>query len=454
MAVTDIGFIGGAYLARSKQIDCQECVNLYPEIEQSSSKNVIALIGCPGKKRFSTIEIAGGLRKLHLTASGRVFAVVGGTLVEVYSDGRYSALGSLESVVGPVGMADNGDAGKQLLVVDGKAGFIYDLGDGGTLGKIEDQPWTSGVAYSNWSDGTTSSFPAGATNAIFKDGWFIVNRGGTGQFFISNLYDGTMWNPTFFATAEGSPDNLVAIVKTNNEIWLFGPQSAEVWYTTSSGVPSWVQTESSAAISFPFSRMQNAFLDVGTEAPQSVVTQGNDVFWLGSNNRGHGIVWHASGYQPERISSHGIEYIISEMSRTDDAIGYCYQQEGHFFYVLNFPTANKTLVFDQSTGLWHERQTYNERTNKGNRDRGVCHVYAFGKHLVGDYAGGRIYELDLDTYKDDDALMQAIRTTPHVHSDMSRVFFSKFELDCEKGPGTVLEVSQHSDIWVQVQGNN
>jgi hypothetical protein len=69
---------------------------------------------------------------------------------------------------------------------------------------------------------------------------------------------------------------------------------------------------------------------------------------------------------------------------------------------------------------------------------------------VGDAFNGHIYALDLDTYTDDGAHIQAIRTTPHIHKDLERVYYSEFELDCEKGPGTVTEVSQHSDVWVEV----
>jgi hypothetical protein len=130
------------------------------------------------------------------------------------------------------------------------------------------------------------------------------------------------------------------------------------------------------------------------------------------------------------------------MPRSDDAIGYCYEQEGHFFYVLNFPTANKTLVYDQASGLWHERQTYNETTNIGGRDRAICHTYAFGKHIVGDFKNGNLYELDLNTYTDDGALIQGIRAMPHAHDNMDRIYYYEFEVDMEKGVGTVHETAK------------
>jgi hypothetical protein len=445
MPIVDVGLVGPSYQARSRQLDFQECINFYPEIEDPASKNVKALIGCPGKVLLVNITVAGSVRGMHTTADGRLFVVVGGSLVEVFANGKYNTIGSLNTILNTVSMADNGAQGNQLVICDGIAGYLLNLSTG-EFGQIVDGPWTAGIAYADFTDGTISHCPGG-THVVFKDGWFIMNLPGTGQFFLSNLYDGLMWNPTIFATAEGSPDNLISILRTNNEIWLFGTQSAEVWYTSSTAIPTWIDISQTPAANFPFSRIPNAFLDIGTDAVYSPATNGNDIFWLGSNNRGHGVVWHAQGYQAERISTHGIEYLISNLARTDDAVGYCYQQEGHFFYVLNFPTGDRTFVYDQSTGLWHERASYDMETHINHRDRGICHTYAFGKTLVGDGSCGKIYTLDLDTYTEDDGIIESIRTCPHVHNDMKRIYYYEFEADMEKGNGTVAMPVQSSSVW-------
>ena len=51
---------------------------------------------------------------------------------------------------------------------------------------------------------------------------------------------------------------------------------------------------------------------------------------------------------PQVVSNRGIEQMINTFARIDDAIAYAYQKNGHSFYVLTFPTANKTLVYDAS----------------------------------------------------------------------------------------------------------
>ena len=419
------GLIGAEYQARSRYIDVQDLVNMYPETEDQRSKNVLSLIGCAGLKPFVDLRVEqplinGGIRGLHSTATGRAYCVCSNAVFELFSGGSAKLLGKLETSVGRVSMADNGGAvalldgsgveGDQLFITDGKNGYVFQMSTGIQLSVSSVYDQIKG------------------TSVVFKDGYFIVNRPNTGQFYISGLYDGTSWDGAVWYTAEGSPDDLVKIAKSNNELWLFGSLSTEVWYNAGGGEtgdPLW-------------RRIQGAFLDIGTDAPDSVASIGSSMFWLGSNTRGIGSVWTANGFSPVRISTHAIELMIGKMDRIDDAIGYCYQQEGHLFYVLNFLTANKTLVFDQSTGLWHQRAYYNEGVNVLLSHRGICSTTVFGKVLVGDHSLTKVYEYDLDCYTDDGAKIIRRRTFPHTADGNKYVFYHELEVEMEKGAGDVV----------------
>ena len=62
-----IDFIGEAYTTRTPGVDCQETINMYPEITErmsfdypatikdGSSKAKIVLLRCPGLKLFMTV---------------------------------------------------------------------------------------------------------------------------------------------------------------------------------------------------------------------------------------------------------------------------------------------------------------------------------------------------------------------------------------------------------------
>ena len=144
----------------------------------------------------------------------------------------------------------------------------------------------------------------------------------------------------------------------------------------------------------------------------------------------------ATGYQPQRISTHAIEYAIQNYADITDALGWGEQHEGHLWYVLTFPSANATWVYDLTTNLWHERAYLTPATGELGRHRANAHTFAFGKHLVGDYADGRLYELDEQTYTDDGDALKWLRRCPYVAApNLPYVFFHWLQLDMETGVG-------------------
>jgi hypothetical protein len=116
-------------------------------------------------------------------------------------------------------------------------------------------------------------------------------------------------------------------------------------------------------------------------------------------------------------------------------------QEGHAFYVLTFPTANKTWCFDVTTGMWHQR-AYLEADGSLSRHRMNCHSFNGSKNLVGDWQTGAVYALDPNAYTDNGAPIIRIRSFPHIAGkDGNRVLFRQFVADMEVGniytPGTL-----------------
>jgi len=149
------------------------------------------------------------------------------------------------------------------------------------------------------------------------------------------------------------------------------------------------------------------------------------------------------GYTPKIISPPSINYRISQMSTKTDAIGYCYSEEGHTFYVITFPTGDATYVYDALTGLWHERSTYKEPYAIG-RHYGNCYAYFNGKHLVGDYASGNIYEMSTSIYEDNgDPIVSMRRGQVIFDSDsFDNVFINRLIIDVESGVGDLGETTQ------------
>ncbi len=305
-----------------------------------------------------------------------------------------------------VSMSHNAADPSQLIIVDGTNGWIYDTTNG--LRQILDIDFFS------------------ADVVDFQDQYFILNRAGTGQWFISNLNDGTAYLATDIATAEGDPDILVGLISNRRELWLFGAETTEVWYN--SGDPD-----------FPFNRFEGGFIERGCAAAFSIAEDDNSIFWLGEDR----IFYRADGYTPQRVSQHGIEEALRQYKVVEDACAFIYTMAGHKFYVITFPSEDVTWVYDITTSLWHER-----RSSGLGRWRVSNYVKAYGKHLVGDFEHGRVGELDLDTYAEWDDTMQGVAAGPVAHSDRKMISHRLFELDIESGVG--LTTGQGSDPLIQL----
>ena len=315
--VIEIPFLGGAYEGRSKSLNAQQSVNLFPVSDQQEAKTTLAMYGTPGTVEFTDTGTGAIVRGMHIMGDF-LYAVVGADVYEITTAGVATKLGAITTSTGHVGMANNGT---QLLIVDGTAyGHIV------TTGAL--------------ADITDADYPV-ATGCVFFDGYFIVSVKDTGRIQICKLYDGTTWDALDFATAEASPDALVGIGTTRQNIWLFGEYSIEVYYNA--GDPD-----------FPFQRVPGSILVIGCESATSVTEIEGVIYWL-SNKK---TVVRGEGYGFQTVSPPGIDYQLSTYSTTDDAVGYTYALEGRTFYVLNFVTEDKTWVLDIKSGQWHEWQSY------------------------------------------------------------------------------------------------
>ena len=465
---------------------------------RQKAKSPMALYPTPGLLAFNMAEgLPGIVRCLYTTSTGRMFSVTGDKLVEYSIYGQKTIRGQLKTREGIVSMADCGNGpgrGYGLCIVDGQFGYNYNLTNN-LFAQITDTsfPRASVVIFMSgffivnqlnsqnfwfsqlydcmdWSDlqenyVISASIPlqtglltviltdatgqpvlnsdtitAGmyctiSSNNAFLSGTTQVYDPTTGQLQISITQFGgagtsTVWTvslyegSTRFYAAEGTPDNLKTLATIRNELWLIGDISTEIWYVPVGGDPN-----------NPFTRSRGAFINNGTVASNSVVTNGNNLFWLGSSAAGHGQVWMTNNYQPIKISTNSIDHEIESLPNIQDAQAFCYTQEGHEFYVLSFTEGNKTFVFDISTNEWHERAYWNAAKGEYTRYLPNNHCLFNGVNYVGDYRNNNIYSLDLNTFTDNGDIVRRVRTGPHIHQDRQRLYFREFEIDIERGVG-------------------
>jgi hypothetical protein len=209
-------------------------------------------------------------------------------------------------------------------------------------------------------------------------------------------------------------------------LWIFGSGTTEVWYN-------------SGATDYPLARISGAFVESGCTAARSVAKLDNALFWLGGDARGTGIVYRSNGYRGARISTHAIEWAIGTYGDVSNAVAFSYQQDGHSFYVLTFPTVDKTWCYDASTNLWHERASL--ITGELKRYKANCMCLFNGNIVVGDGVTGDLYSLD-NTFHMDGAdplkWLRAWRAIPPGQNNLKRSAHHSLQIDVASGVGLII----------------
>jgi hypothetical protein len=404
--------LGSAYVARSVNAAGARMVNIFPEVVPEAGKEPAFLQRAPGLRLLATVGL-GPIRGMW-TFNGYGYVVSGNSLYKLDTAYAATLLGTIAGT-GPVSMSDNGT---QLFVAANGPSYIYNA--------------TTNV----FAPITDPDFP-GAVTVGFLDGYFVFNEPNSQKVWVTSLLDGLSVDPLDFASAEGSPDGLISLIVDHREAWLFGTNSVEVWYDAGNA-------------DFPLQRIQGAFNEIGCIAPYSVAKLDNSLFWLGADARGRGVVYRANGYTGQRVSTHAVEWQIQQYGNLSDALAYTYQQDGHSFYVLIFPTANTTWVYDAATQAWHERAGWNN--GSFTRHRSNCQMAFNSEVIVGDFENGNIYAFDLDDYSDNGQIQKWLRSwraLPTGQNNLKRTAHHSLQLDVETGVG--LNVGQGSDPEVMLR---
>jgi hypothetical protein len=283
--------------------------------------------------------------------------------------------------------------------------------------------------------GTANTFmalPAGTllgsvSFVAYVEGFFVALLSSSNQFQWSAPLDATSWDPLDTNRVSVFAGNVLSMFADHNELWFWGERQTQPYFL--SGGPN------------TFDIIQGGFMEAGIFAPNSPVRLDNSIFWLGGDERGAGVVWRANGYTPARVSNHAIEFALQGYLTTfgavglSDAVGYSYQDQGHGFYVLYFPTANATWVYDVATGMWHQRGFWNATNGVFTAHHSQNHTFNFGKHLVGDWSSGKVYNMSISLFTDGEDVIRRVRRTRHASSDQSFVFFKTLQIYAETGVG-------------------
>ena len=500
------GFCGPTYTSQSPNVDDEDAMNCYCEQSESSgAKTPIALLHTPGRIIWASLPGEGSVPFLYFL-NGRLFAAashfyelnasgqpianygsIGGApltppiivanqyQLAILNNGNlyvFTFLGAMTAAVVHSGAAGTGYAPGDTGTIDG-TGSTYQVLTVGGSGAVATFRFTPGQGNSVESDVATSvltgsgdgtftvDITAVANNNLytvvasqfngpiaqigFVDGFAIATLQNSHTFQQSNLEDFTVWNGLNIATISLFPDNIVSMSCYARTI-KFSSNKKTVWYyNAGAGFPVFIPIGPSA------------IYETGSCATFADIDTGNNsAFWLSQDERGSLMAMlhtAGSGWTPQRVSTHAVELAWQTYAKTSDAVTWSYQEYGHTFIVIDFPSAfpgvGTSWAYDLTTGLWHKRGFWSVDNGTYLMDRAICHVLAFGIHLVGDWASGNIYQLSSQFCTDFGNAIRGYRRSPTLSIDNKWIYFPQIEFDVEAGLGVS---AADAALWEEVQG--
>lgn len=390
--------VGPAYIDRSLEYSAQSTVNLYPS-RPIEGRSVRKLHRWPGAKLWSSSNLSGRGRSNLIEMGGKVYFVVGANFASVDKFGVQASLGS----VAGDGYCNLSTDGTNVIVSNGTNRYTYD-----------------GTTYAEISD--TDHQPGNTSTFINRR---IIMDGNGGAFLVADLDDPDSINSLNFATAESAPDDTIAVRAFKERLLVFGEQTVEPWFND--GSPDFP----------PYSRIEGATQQFGLGAVHSLAQDESFVYLLGSNRQ----IYRMVDIEAQRITPVPMEKFLED-EVTSDAIGWTISYSGQWFYILSFPTANKTWGIPLSSPNDAFQLTSDL---DGGSYVGAGYVYAFGRHLVLDGSTSNIYELKEGVYQDNGSNVLVERALAPLNAEAfgltgEELCMSQFQLIMETGVGNDSEL--------------
>lgn len=485
-----IAVFGMGIASKSPYVTAKKLQNIYAETRPAGEKSTIVGYKTPGLVEFSDTGDDPARALYAFDKNDSAFGVFLNAFVQIGGTGSITNIGFLQTFVGHVSIADNGN---QIMLVDGTYGYIYvsspvvqaissitrvgtiatlttasahGLGTGMQVTISNAAPTQYNGAYTITVTGPTTftyvmasdpgssaspvgtyvvtnsfaqitdpDFPVLPMTVAFLAGRFVVNFNQSSRFYWSDPYDGLSWNALSFANAETNPDPIVAIWQSNGQLILFGSRSTEYF-----GV--------SGSLDAPYTSITNTATEWGLAATWSVSKYDNSVACLWRNRMGQVMVAKLAGYLPQKISTPDMDTIINSYAVVSDATSYSYMLGGHAMYVINFPSAGFTWLYDGFTQIWTSLKSHNIT-----RHRAEIGLSFLANTIVSDFEDGLLYTLTDTAYTDNGASIESEIISENISTpDLDRFSINKFRVDMQVGMGD--SVVENPQVGLSISRDN
>jgi len=306
----------------------------YPKISLEKTYNMFIsdewLINYAGfKKQVEVLPSGEGRALFRSVRGGFLIAVESSTVYRLETNLAPIFIGQIDTNSGDVYMDEN--LTNQICIVDGESAWIYNYVTHTftkqTLMFLGNVITPNYVSYHN-----TFFLISSAIDSINSQNWYAFERD----------TDSTIKFNTQF-TLQTKPDTALAVLRLpgrGNNVLVLGSTVGEVW-TQVGGTEN-------------YRRVQSFNIDSGVVAVSTIAASDELVCWLSQNENNAPCIMVTDGGSTKRISTDGIDYLLSTIKFPDQSTAFFYRQDGHLFYQLTFynPADNLTLIHDFSTSLF------------------------------------------------------------------------------------------------------
>lgn len=387
--------VGGSEFGRYTKINTERTYNMYKSVAGEGESADEWLIGFPGYQKILSILPKGEGRALYNCVRGNfVVAVVNQNVYKITPLFALTLLGTIGTMQGEVFIAEN--LNQQIVLVDGTNAYIYFYGSPPsalTVLTLDTNLVPNYVEYHN----TFFLFGNGAQTP-FGSQWYV---------YSPNAMSNTTLDLTKVLALQTKADYAVAVKRLpgqGNNVIVFGSTVAEIW-TQIGGLQVYL-------------RNPTKNIDYGCVSIATISESDTYVAWLAANQDNSPVIMVYDGNQAVRISTDGIDYLLSQVKFPAQSTAILYRIDGHLFYQLTFFNAadNITLLYDFNTKLF-----FNLSDQFLNYHPARQIVYFGLKQYFCSLNNGSIYELNSDINVIDENLTGALVPDLELIYDMQRM---------------------------------
>lgn len=330
-----VRIVGSSVYGRYPTISAERTYNMF--ITSSGDGEEEWLANLPGYRSILSL-ISGGAEGRGIFRSVRGGFLLAVVAADVYRINLLSEvptlLGTLGSSTGEVFFDEN--LSSQICIVAGGSAKIYNyllapnaIGDAVYVNVPADTHFDPNyITYQN-----TYFIFGNSLTTVFGSQWVIFESGSDGV----TLADAYKLNWVQTLAIQTKPDFAKAVLRIpgrGNNILVLGSTVAEIW--------------SNVGGQYVYQRNSTVNIDYGVASVATIASSEEVVAWLGINEKSSASLMAMRGGSANRISSDGLDNLLSNVKYPASSTAFLYRQDGHIFYVLSFidPADNFSILYD------------------------------------------------------------------------------------------------------------